>query len=237
MKIRFAGLENAVVLEPGYATVLELTPKKLFARVCQSLVSEQGVYAAEGYSLWEAAGKELNPRGAFLPVLDVLHLPWDHRVFSGKLFESMQAAFLEDEGLRMKLEEHNREIASAIATLGLQMNAAYGFELEWSLPQYLKSFRYQVDQSPDGTLLDSLIDFLNYCADMRVSRPLLFVNLKNFLGEDELVSLYEQVFFHKMKVLMLENSGDETEYEYERKYHVDQHFLESQPVSLSIPPQ
>ncbi len=62
---------------------------------------------------------------------------------------------------------------------------------------------------------------------MQVNKALLFVNLKTFLTEKEVARFYERVFFHELRVLMLENDADMNSYALEDKMVVDQHFLES----------
>ena len=52
------------------------------------------------------------------------------------------------------------------------------------------------------------------------------MNLKTFLTKNDVQKLYERVFFHELKMLLVENAEDGNRYEIEDKLVIDQHFLE-----------
>ena len=72
-----------------------------------------------------------------------------------------------------------------------------------------------------------MIKFLALVKDASLNKVILFVNLKLFLTENELELFYEQAFFSKLRILLVENAYDALRYERERKYVIDQDFLES----------
>ena len=67
--------------------------------------------------------------------------------------------------------------------------------------------------------------WLNY-SDANSRKTIVFVNLKTFLTENELQTLYDHVFFLKLSLLLLENKKDTMAYGHEHKLTVDLQFLE-----------
>ena len=65
---------------------------------------------------------------------------------------------------------------------------------------------------------------------MRVEEALIFVNLRTFLAKSDLIRFSERVFFHKLKVLTLENQATELYRDFDLEMVVDQHFLEYECV-------
>lgn len=227
MRISFEGFEDSIELVAGYPHALEIESKTLFTRICRSLLSEEGPGAMEPYSLWSGEGEEVSRRGAFLMVSDPLNLPWDDKQLGGRLYEVVDSLMAEDEEARTEIESVAHLLSSSVSRLTYRVGADYDFGLEWSLRQFLKSRAFKVNRQETSSYPDSLIAFLDFCADMALKQVVVFVNLKTFLSENEVREVYERVFFHRFKVLVLESSHDSIAYVRERKTLVDQDFLES----------
>ena len=225
MKICFEGFEHSITVRRGRPFVLEVHNRALFARVCDSLVSCSGEDGFEAYTVWDDE-KELRPKSAFLVVSDALNLPWECRELGGNLYQILQDRQMEDEELRGTFEISFRELNKLMFQLVNQLDGEYRFKIEWDLQRYLKAFGFAADYGRDDPFIDKLILFLDYCADMHVKKTLLFVNLKTFLTKNDVQKLYERVFFHDLKMLLVENAEDGNRYEIEDKLVIDQHFLE-----------
>lgn len=226
MRICFDGFENPIELRRAHPFVFEVHNRALFARVCDSMVSCDGEDACEAYTIWDGE-REVRPRSAFLVVSDALNLPWESKDLGGRLYSLLQERQLEDEAIRGLFDSRFREMRGLVSRLLVQLEGDYRFGLEWDLQRFLKAFGFTVDFDRGATFIDRLILFLDCCADTRVNKALLFVNLKTFLTEKEVARFYERVFFHELRVLMLENNADMNSYALEDKMIVDQHFLES----------
>lgn len=226
MRVSFSGFEQSLDISPAYITVLEIENRSLFARTCQSLLSGQGEGALEPYSLWSPEDNRLKASDAFIPIVNPFALPWNDRTIVGNLYRRYEAMFFEDDEIRQGLESLERDLQSRILSIGFQLGSEYEFALEWDLQKHLKMLGFGVAHSAEDRLLDNLIKFLSLLSDISFSRVVLFVNLKTFLSENDIIVLYEQVFFSGIQLLLLENYHDITKYGRERKLYVDQRFLE-----------
>lgn len=109
MRLAFSGLENPVELTAGETSVLQVENSALFARIVASLQNGLGRQAMEPYSLWKD-DEEIKPGSALMVVPDALNLPWDDRAFMTAITKKIEREFLEDEDLRMQVEEAERAI-------------------------------------------------------------------------------------------------------------------------------
>ena len=225
MKLCFSGFEGSIELEEGFAVTLEIHNRVLFSRVCQSLQSGAGQEAIEPYSFW-GGDEEQRPGGQLLFVASPLTLPWDDREFVNGISKRMEELVFEDECIRRELEELSLSINSAIAQVALQLHSDYGFTIDWELKRYLKLLGFGIDGAPDESLFDKVIRFLQLAEDVRLSRTITLVSFKLFFSENEIAQILEQAVFSGLSVLLLENAPNQVSHRYERKYIIDQDFLE-----------
>ena len=225
MKLVFSGFENPLELEAGETSVLQVENGALFARVASSLKSGCGRYALEPYSFWDEE-REVAPKDALMFVSDPLSLPWDDKTFLSAVVKQIEREFLEDEDLRMEVEEAEGALRQKLELLDMGFNADIGFALEWDLKRYLKFLGFGIAFQEEKTFLDNLLNFLSYALDAGCKKVICLVNLKTFLTKNELEQLYEHIFFLKLRVLLLENKRDDSSYEHERKIAIDLQFLE-----------
>lgn len=226
MKLVFTGLELPVELAPGECSTLEVANQTLFTRLVLSLMSGEGRFAQEPYSLWEDDA-EVKAKDALLVIDNPLRLPWDERGLVGGVLKQIEREFLEDEDLRQAVEGLQRAMNAQLLSLGMGMNADMGFAQEWELRRYLKFLGFGVSYQETKSFLDNLLNFLSLALDAGDQRTFVFVNLKTFLSKNDFESFLEQVFYQKSKILLLECIRDESSYEHERKRAVDLHFIES----------
>ena len=226
MRLVFSGLESPVEVTPGRCSTIEVENQTLFTRIAQSLLSGEGRYAAEPFSIWEGED-ELRPKDTLLVIGNPLSLPWDDRVYMGSIVKRIEREYLEDEDLRRAVEELQGSIATRLMSLGLGMNTDLEFSLEWDLKRYLKFMGFGVSYQGSKSFLDNLLNFLSLALDSGDKRVIAFVNLKTFLSKNDFEAFLEQVSFLKTKVLLIENKQDVNQYEYEKKRAIDLDFIES----------
>lgn len=226
MKLVFSGMESPIELAPGECATVEVESQTFFTRIVLSLLSGEGKYSIEPYSLWDG-DDELKPKEALLIIDNPLDLPWDDRSYMGSIVKRIEREYLEDEDLRRAIEELQGAMAARLISLGLGLNADLEFAQEWDFKRYLKFMGFGVSYQGSRSFLDNLLNFLSLALDSGDKRSLVFVNLKTFLSKNDFNCFLEQISFQKTKVLLLENKRDETLYGHERKRVIDLDFIES----------
>lgn len=189
------------------------------------MATQEGRYAIEPYSVWNDES-EVAPKMATLLISDVFDLPWGDRSLLGEVLKRIEKDLIDDEEARLDLEKVERLLTSRLMSLSSGLSADYTFGIEWDLARNLKMLGFGVDAMPGYKLIDNLITFLSLALDSRCQKILVFVNLKTFLTKNELKLFYEHVFYTGTHVVLFENKQDNNNYQHERKYTVDQDFLE-----------
>lgn len=223
--LRIAGFEEGLEISENRAAVLEVEDEVLFGRICASLHSEEGSSAVEPYALWDGESP-VSAKGAFLLVYNPFDLPWNDRALQALLLAKVESLVMEDDSVRMEIEGQASALSSALAAVGLQMLSDYVFSLEWDVKKYLKSFGFGVDAQASQGFFDNLMLFLKFVSDAGVGKPIAFLNLKKFLSENEIETLYEQAFLAGVSLLLLEGTRDARVFERELKMRIDRDFLQ-----------
>ena len=225
MRLCLSGLEQTIELSRRFVTTMEVHNRVLFSRICHSLQSGNGLTAIEPYSIWEG-DIEQKPEAQMLFIASPLLLPWADRDLANGISKRVEELLFEDEGVRLGIEGLFSSINSSIARMALQLHSDYGFTIGWELKRYLKLMGFGVEEAPDDSLFDKVIKFLEFSEDARLSRVLVFVNLKLFFSKKEVEQIIDQAVFSGLSMLLLEGVQDNASYENEKKYVVDQDFLE-----------
>ena len=227
MRLAISGFERELEIIRGVATVLEITDKTLFTRICQSLHSELGAEAIEPYVVWSSEGKKLRPDKALLCVYNPFDLPWNDRLLLKKVLDRLEDILQEDEKIRMSIEGATNSLSRQIEELSLALRSDYAFDVEWNMKDYLNAFDFEIDFDVSDSLLDNLLRFIRLAEDAMFDGVLCFMNLKTFLSRNELEQVYKQAFFSNIRMLLLEGAHDEASLEYENKMLIDQCFFQS----------
>lgn len=225
MIVVFDGFEHDFLITEDSPLVVEIESVRLFARVCQSLLFEQGGDAVEPYSLWEGDA-EIKPAGAFTILLDPIRLPWGDAKLLAAIYAKLESYCWENEDMRNAIEKLDSLLKAKCVEVGFQMHADYRFEVEWDIRRYLKTFGFSPDCDENALLIDNVLRFISLVADAAPGKPFLLVNFKTFFSKSEVESLYERAFFLRIPLLLLENKRETVQYGNERKLCIDQDLLE-----------
>lgn len=226
MRLRFSGFTQSLEIASGKVAVLEVHNKALFSRVCQSLFIKDISTVPESFALWDDDGVEVSFVRNSILVANPLLLPWEDKALVNGARTKLLERIMEDEGVRQSTEMLAQKLSSEIAELCLQMNGNYGFVLEWDPARYLTSFGFGPEVIAADSLIDNLIRYLDFIADVAADKVLVFVNLKIFLDEKGQQRFFERVFLHGLYVLLLEEVPDSSCRDNQAKLVVDQDFLE-----------
>lgn len=223
MRLVLQGFDS-LEIGKGKILVLEVRNPILFSRFCQSFSSNKGEFAVEPYSLWED-GERIGNREKFLFVADPFNLPWDMKGSVAFLHKQVENVLMEDEGTRLLIDEINERMRSWCFRGSYMLHADYAFKAEWDIKKYLKAFAFGVDYNEADKLLDNLIKFLNFAADAHVQDVIAFVNLCNFLAENEMEELFEHAFFLDLPLVLLEGNAKDYSFANCMHYRIDQELV------------
>ena len=228
MNLKFARFDSVLCLDDASISTLEVHDRALFTRLVASLISELGDRAVEPYFLFEGE-KQVAPKGKMLILNNLPSLPLRDRALEKLLYQRIAADILEGADpiiTRDEWEDFGRTITEKIRMQSLEMWGTYDFGVDWEVDTFLKAFAFGLDEDPSAAFLDNLIRFFGLCVDIGMKKPLVLVNVKSFLEENDLEELFSQAIFHGIPLLLMESWVDHRVFGCEKKMRIDQRLLE-----------
>lgn len=229
MRLQLLRFGGSLELGGDKVSAVEVGHRKLYTRVVQSLLSEQGKEAIEPYQLWDDTGKALSSKKSLIVINSLPEMPYGNKTLLGKLYAKMARSVEEDCDFEQYIASRGLEILAMLEEHGLRFWGTYSFNQTWNLEQFLKSFSFQPVYDENGSLLENCINYLGFCADIDQKTPVVLIGGKSFFDSGELEELYSQAVFLGVPLLLLDSQHDSIQYGQERKMVIDQDFL----VSLS----
>lgn len=200
-----------------------LSPK-VFTRISRSLVSGAGAEAPEAYTIWDG-DEELAPDN-ILTIPSPLALPWDDRKIQRGLMLRFERAFINDEIVHKRITDIVNRLKDELTRLTMQSYGNYAFANDVELAHMFKAFDFRpAIGNNDLMFLDNIVSFLGAFVDSSSYRILAFMNLKNFLTNEDIDSLYHEILSLEIPVMLIESTHDSHSHSNEQKIVIDQHFL------------
>lgn len=225
MKLKFSSCDFEVDLSNGCATCVEIHNKTYFTRIVYSLLSGLGEEALEPYFLFDEKGKSINTKSNLIVINNLPLAPTSDKKIISKIWDEVAVEMKND------IEAYDEFISLAnrmfdiirIHSFGLhsQMN----FDIELDERVLMKTFGFSPQCANEARLIDNLISFFEMLVDGYCVKPIVFVNLKEFLDKKDFEALLENSFLNKIPLILLESCGDSENYEREEKIIVDQDFI------------
>lgn len=103
-------------------------------------------------------------------------------------------------------------------TADMEYSMTYNSELE--IKDFLKVMNLRFEESAEN-ILESLIDYISLTHEVLKTKLFILVNMKAYLDERELAYLFEQFFYKKIFILLIENHEAVQNFSYEKTVIID----------------
>lgn len=152
-------------------------------------------------------------------IINPYALDMNNRKVLGKLYEDIKKDIMHSE----KLLRWNT-LYPYITELMEELIEDFDYHLEYTeeieIKDFLKLMNLHVrNHSIDMT--EKLIDYINLYHTLLGTKLFVLVNIKSYLEEKQLKYLYEQAFYHKFNLLLIENYENKVENKCELRYIID----------------
>jgi CRISPR-associated protein Csn2 len=202
-------LGSPIELSEDRASVLIVENPRLMSRLIADLIVQRDG-SEGGFALWDG-GESVPLDKAMEVVFDPFSADVNKREILAKLYGRMKGDALGED-----LYMHTNGLLSEIEAGLRRIIDDNGSNLESDSPDIVGLFKLaNVRFAVSESLLERLCDYMDACHGYLGARIFVFVNLKSFLSEQEMLKMYEHSRYHKHVLLLIENrqswsSGEET---------------------------
>lgn len=128
-----------------------------------------------------------------------------------------------------ELETETVNLLASANRLGAALVASLDFSADYTAPADISGFLKLLDlhiETNDMVLPERLLEYVKLCRRFLGKKLFIFLNLKNFLSDNELRLFYDAIIYEKFDVLLIEGVQRQKTCAYERVYIIDSDLCE-----------
>lgn len=227
MIFRIKGFELDVIIEESQVTTIEIIDKQVF-RSCIKSIQNNILGFVNNEVVIEENNEIINYTKGIELITDYFNLSVNSKSIIQSLHKKISEDIYYDVELHYKIEEKLMELNNLIRMnfddyeFGLNMNG------EVSIQNLLKMFDLKIDETEYETILNKIYLFIDLIFVFNPNKLLIFINLKEYFNEAEILEIYKYLIYKKIKFLCMESCNDVI-IESEIKYSIDDDLIEFGP--------
>ncbi len=197
MIFQYKGFNFKIDFEEKNIVSLIVENKRVYRKIVEDLVNNLNI--EDGNIILSRNNKLIIPEKGFFVFLDYFNFDINKFVLN-KYYKELKN-LSENEFLNETLEI--KEILKDYINKMVENNYSLKFEDDLDVSQILKAFSIKFERSED--LLLNLFEWLKILNEVLGYEIFFFINLENFLSEEELLEFSKFILYNKYKVVFLEN--------------------------------
>ena len=197
MIFQYKGFNFKINFEEKNIVSLIVENKRIYRKIVEDLVNNLNI--EDGNIILSRKNKLIMPEKEFFVFSDYFNFDINKFVLNKYYKELKNLSENEFLNETLKIKEILKDYINKIA----ENNYSLKFEDDLDVSQILKAFSIKFERSED--LLLNLFEWLKILNEVLGYEIFFFINLENFLSEDELLEFSKFILYNKYKVVFLEN--------------------------------
>ncbi len=224
MILKLFPYENEICFNTEKTNIIEVKDKKLFLNLCKSFYTHS-VYdeGAENIKLLDG-DKLLKLSKNIIVITDILKIDFNDKSIINKLYDRIE------QFLNINIETKNEIITKYSALIELIDDILYDFDFdvdfnfEFTIKKFLKYLNLKVKVSENDEIIYNILLFIDIVSQFHLCSVLVFINLKNFFEDSDILEIYKYAKYKKINILLLECSNGRRLLHNEKKLYIDENY-------------
>lgn len=217
MNIKINYLDNILPITEDKVTTLEIENKGCFYRTVMNFINISNGEQIEDIYVFDDKKEEINISNKTIVISDY----FDLNLIVKKYSNHLQKYIIEntDESITNDLSIIYKKIMDKIKKSFESIDFSVQINDEFSLEQVIKLIKPTIQLKND--LLSNLYLLIDLEKIFKISKVMIFINLKQYINKNELLEFYKYCIYNNVKVLFIENKDYQVTLENEKKLIVD----------------
>lgn len=218
MKLNISFLDNTIEFSNENISVLEIENRDYFYRIVGKLNDISLGYNVEDVCIFGDDYKEINLCGKVNIIFDFFNFNFNSKkmqsLINKKINENINDVMMAE---LSKLYEKIRKAYLPVLNdfdLNLNINSEFDVELMIKL--------LNISICSKENILENLLLLLDVEKVLGINEIIIFINLKQYLNNEELVELYKYSVYNNIRILLIDSQAYGIKNEFERKLIVDE---------------
>lgn len=217
MKIKVNYLENIIQLNDEKVLSIEIENKNYFYRLISNLYSIINSEIVEEITVYDNEDKELNISNKIKLFINFFNFEFDSKKYTNDINKYIINEMDENDKINL-LKSYNKLIETFIKILNKSDLPLQILE-DITVDNIIKNLKLTINSK--NSLLDNLMLLIELEKTLKTNNLLIFVNLKQYLTNQELIELYKYAIYNKIKILMIDSQSYGGTLDYENKLIID----------------
>lgn len=217
MKIKIDYFENIITLKEDKVTCIEIENKNYFYRLISNLYSIINSEIVEDITIYDIENKELNISNKIKIFLNFFNFDFDSKKYTNDINKYIVNEMDENDKVNL-LKSYNKLIETFIKILNKSDLPLQILE-DITVDNIIKNLKLTIN--PKNNLLDNLMLLIELEKTLKTNNLLVFVNLKQYLTNQELIELYKYAIYNKIHIIMIDSQSYGGTLDYENKLIID----------------
>ena len=216
MKLRFSFIDNEIVFDNSYVNVLEVENKKYFYRIVENLIS-----ANEGLSddimFFSSENDEISFNNNIKILIDYFNIDFDNKKYITEI--NKKVTNLLDDSVKNTINVSYKKIYQLMKKVIDEIDVPLIINEQIDIESVIKLLKISINYKND--LLENLLLLIDVEKTLKVNKMLVFINLKQYLTNAELIELYKYAIYNGVIILLVDSQSYGICNEYEKKLIID----------------
>ena len=221
MNLNVKYFDNKIVFNKEFINVLEIENKKYFYRFIKDLYSISSSDITEDIHFFENE-KEINMSNKLRIYVDFFDFQFDSKKYVNDISKYVSTNISEDD--KNSLVTLYNKMVKQYSKILNDVEVPLQIESEFSVDNLHKLMRLSINAKED--LLDNMLLLIDLEKTLKLNNLLVFVNLKQYLSNDELSELYKYAIYNEVSIFLVDSQSYGVCLKYEKKYIIDENLDE-----------
>lgn len=217
MKIKINYLDNMLEINNDSILCLEIGNKRYFYRIIENLYGVANTEPSEEVIAYDNSGKEINISSKIKIFINFFNFDFDSKRYSTDINKYVIGQLEETDKTNL-LKSYNRLIDTFLKILN-KSDLPLQIMEEITIENIIKNLKLSI--SPKNDLLNNLLLLIELERILKTNNLLIFINLKQYLSDEELNELYKYALYNSVNLLMIDSQCYKNTNEYEKKIIID----------------
>lgn len=217
MKINIDYIENEIILLDNKIFTLEIENKSYFYRLINdfNLVSKNVL--SDNIKFFDDKNSEINLSNKIDVFVDYFNIDFNSKKITNSLYKLISTNIGDDD--KSKLENYYVKIKNVLSKSFLDYNLPLIINDEFNIEIVLKLLKVNIESK--NNLLDNLFLLIDINNIFHINELIIFVNLKQYLSNDELLELYKYCLYNNVRILLIDSQCYGVTNKFEKKLIID----------------
>ena len=221
MNLNVKYFDNKIVFNKEFINVLEIENKKYFYRFIKDLYSISSNNTTEDIHFFENE-KEINMSNKLRIYVDFFDFQFDSKKYVNDISKYVSTNISEDD--KNSLVTLYNKMVKQYSKILNNVEVPLQIESEFSVDNLNKLMRLSINAKED--LLDNMLMLIDLEKTLKLNNLLVFVNLKQYLSNDELSELYKYSIYNEVIIFLVDSQSYGVCLKYEKKHIIDENLDE-----------